>query len=77
MLEVARRLERENLKPKNGFLEMMEMLDGHFKKDRDSKRLEKATEYFRIREGKEEKVSGFLVRHEKYGMIGKGWMGTK
>ena len=44
---------------------MMKLLDGHFKKDRDGERLEKATEYFRIRHDKEEKVSEFLVRHEK------------
>ena len=44
---------------------MMKQLDGHFKKDRDSKRLEKATEYFRVRRDKEGRVSKFLVRHEK------------
>ena len=43
----------------------MKLLDGHFKKDRDSERLEKATEYFTARQEKEEKVSEFLVRHEK------------
>ena len=65
-LEVARKLERErDLELKKGILEMMKLLDRQYKKDRDSERLEKATEYFRIRRDEEEKVSEFLVRHEK------------
>ena len=59
------RMERETLKSEKGFCEIMKLWDGHFKKDRDSERLEKAIEYFTARWEKEETVSEVLVRHEK------------
>ena len=37
------RENRETLKPETGFWEIMKLLDGYFKKDRDNERLKKET----------------------------------
>ena len=42
-LEMARGMERETLKSEKGFYEIMNLLDEHFRMDRDSESLEKAT----------------------------------
>ena len=41
-LEVGRSMERETLKSGMGFDEIINLLDEHFRKDRDSERLDKA-----------------------------------
>ena len=46
-LELARKMEKDALKSKKGFDEIMRLLDEHFRKDKDSERLEKATQYFK------------------------------
>ena len=52
-------MERELLKSEKGFEELMKTLDKFFMKDKDSEKLEKATEYFSAYRKKDE---NFLLR---------------
>ena len=64
-LEVARRMKGELLKSEKGFEELIKTLDKFFMKDKNSEKLEKATEYFSVYRRKDEKVTYFLLRQKK------------